>query len=170
MEQLTANYLTRAEIWLLITTLAYFMMNGAQLFETAAIIPKWTASPPESLAMLGGKYGLDLKVFWIVTHSLHEVTFLLALIFCWKIDPVRNWLLFLFLLHVAVRAWTLMYFAPNIIEFQKIAASGTTDTNLPIRTSQWRILNYFRVGIFVAISFGLIPLYIMVTNLRIKLL
>src|SRR5690606_7055986 len=120
MEQLTAHYLTRAEIGLFITTLAYFMMNGAQLFETTVIIPKWTASPPESLAMLGGKYGFDLKTFWIVTHSLHEITFLLALIFCWKIDPVRNWLLFLFFLHVAVRAWTLLYFAPNIVEFQKI--------------------------------------------------
>ncbi|GGC39495.1 hypothetical protein GCM10011386_34470 [Parapedobacter defluvii] len=170
MEQLTTNYLTRAEMWLLITTLAYFMMNGAQLFETAAVVPKWTASPPASLAMLGGKYGLDFKVFWIVTHSLHELTFLLALVFCWKIDPVRNWLLLLFLLHVAVRIWTLIYFAPNIIDFQKIAASGTTDTDLLNRTSQWRILNYFRVGIFVAISFGLIPLYVMVMNLRIKLL
>src|SRR5690606_11130521 len=117
--------------------------NGAQLFETTVIIPKWTASPPESLAMLGGKYGFDLKTFWIVTHSLHEITFLLALIFCWKIDPVRNWLLFLFFLHVAVRAWTLLYFAPNIVEFQKIPTSGTTDTNLLARTSQWRTLNYF---------------------------
>lgn len=170
MEQLTASYLTRAEIWLFITTLAYFMMNGAQLFETTVIIPKWTTAPPESLAMLGGKYGLDLKVFWIVTHSLHELTFLLALLFCWKIDPVRNWLLLLFVLHVAVRAWTLMYFAPNIIDFQKIATSGTADTDLLARTSQWRVLNYVRVGIFVALSFGLIPLYFMVTNLRIKLL
>lgn len=166
MEQLTANYLTRAEIWLFITTLAYFMMNGAQLFETAAITPKWTSAPPESLAMLGGKYGLDFKVFWIVTHSLHELTFLLALIFCWKIDPVRNWLLLLLLLHVAVRAWTLMYFAPNIFDFQKIATSGTTDTDLLARASQWRILNYFRVGIFIAISFGLIPLCMKVINLR----
>ncbi len=166
MEQLTGNYLIRAEIWLFITTLAYFMMNGAQVFETAVIIPKWTASPPESLAMLGGKYGLDFKVFWIVTHSLHELTFLLALIFCWKIDPVRNWLLLLFLLHVAVRVWTLMFFAPNIIEFQKIANSGSTDTDLVMRASQWRILNYFRVGTFIAISFGLIPLCVKVINLR----
>lgn len=40
MEQLTTNYLTRAESWLFITILAYFMMNGAQLFETAVIVPK----------------------------------------------------------------------------------------------------------------------------------
>ena len=119
--------------------------------------------------MLGGKYGLDLKMFWIVAHSLHELTFLLAHIFCWKIDLVRNWLLRLFLLHIAVRAWTLMYFAPNIIDFQKIAVSGTVHSDLLARTSQWRLLNYLRVGIFITISFGLISLYIMVMNLQIKL-
>lgn len=116
-----------------------------------------------------GKYGLDLKVFWIVIHSLHELTFILALVFCWKIDPIRNWLLLLLLLHIAVRVWTLRYFAPNIIDFQKIAVSGTSDTDLFARVSQWRLLNYFRVGIFIAISFALIPLYIMVMNLRVKL-
>lgn len=169
MEQLTANYLTRAEIWLSITILAYFLMNGAQVFETAVVVPKWTVSPPESLSVLGGKYGLNLKAFWIVIHSLHELTFLLALIFCWKIDSVRNWLLLLLLLHVAVRVWTLTYFALHIIDFQKIAASPATDTDLLARTAQWRVLNYIRVGIFLAISFGLIPLYILVTNLRVKL-
>lgn len=61
MEQLTTNYLTRAEIWLFITILAYFMMNGAQVFETAVIIPKWTSSPPESLALLGGNTDLILR-------------------------------------------------------------------------------------------------------------
>lgn len=166
MEQLTSSYLTRAEIWLFVTTLAYFMMNGAQLFETAVIVPKWTASPPESLAMFSGKYGLDFKLFWIITHSLHEITFLLALIYCWKIDPVRNWLLILLVLHIAVRVWTLAYFAPNIIDFQKIAQSGTFDNDLLSRTKLWQTLNYLRVGIFIALSFGLIPLCINVMNLR----
>jgi hypothetical protein len=166
MEQLTTNYLTRAESWLFVTTLAYFMMNGAQLFETAVIVPKWTASPPQSLAMFGGKYGLDFKVFWIITHSLHEITFLLALLFCWKIDPVRNWLLLLLALHIAVRVWTLAYFAPNIIDFQKMAQTGAADNDLLSRAKLWRALNYLRVGLFVAISFGLIPLCITVMNLR----
>ncbi len=168
MEQLAASYLTRAEVWLFTTTLAYFLMNGAQLFETAVIVPRWTAAPPDSLELFRGKYGLDFKAFWIVAHSLHEITFLLAIIFCWKIDLVRNWLLLLFVLHVAVRAWTLIYFAPNIIDFQKIAATDTTETNLLDRVTRWRNLNYLRVAIFMAISFGLIPLCATLMNLRAK--
>ncbi|AYB30913.1 transposase [Chryseolinea soli] len=166
MNDITTDYLFRAEVWLFITTLVYFLMNGAQIFETAVIVPKWTAAPPESFQMFKGKYGLDFKAFWIVMHSIHEITFILAIIFCWKLDPIRNWLLILFAVHFAVRAWTLIYFAPNIIEFQKAANHPGVGTDLLNRTTRWRTMNYIRVGIFIAVSIGLIPLCVKILNLN----
>ncbi|MEO7992103.1 MAG: transposase [Chryseolinea sp.] len=162
----TASYFSRGEMWLFITTLLYFLMNGAQIFETAVIVPKWSASPPESLQMLQGKYGIDLKTFWIVMHSIHEITFILAIVFCWNIDSIRPWILILFAIHFAVRVWTLAYFAPNIIEFQKIDSTSPAAMDLLNRTTLWRTLNYFRVGIFIAVSMGLIPLCIRIMNLN----
>jgi hypothetical protein len=166
MESITATYLTRAEIWLCITTLIYFIMNGAQIFETLVFVPKWVASPPDNFNLLLDGRGASLKFFWIIFHSLHEITFILAIIFCWKIDPVRNWLLILFTVHFAVRVWTLSYFAPNIIDFQKIAETSSFAKGLISRTSLWQTLNYIRVSIFIAISLGLIPLCIKLFNLR----
>lgn len=163
---LTTEYMSRAEMWLFITTLIYFLMNGAQIFETVVIVPKWTAAPPESFQLFKGEYGLDFKAFWITLHSIHEITFILAIIFCWKIDPIRNWLLVLFAIHFAVRVWTLTYFAPNIIEFQKIANTTEFGTDLLNRTTLWRTLNYLRVGIFIAVSIGLIPLCIKIMRLK----
>jgi hypothetical protein len=157
---ITAEYLSRAETWLFITTIFYFLMNGAQIFETAVIVPKWTASPPESFQMFKGKYGLDLKTFWIVLHSIHEITFILAIIFCWKLIFIRDWLLVLFAIHFAVRVWTLIYFAPNIIDFQKIANAESESNELLKRTTRWKNLNYVRVGLFIVVSVGLIPLLI----------
>jgi hypothetical protein len=58
MDNITIDYLTRAEIWLFITTHIYFLMNGAQIFETAVFVPKWTASPPETLKLLNDKMEL----------------------------------------------------------------------------------------------------------------
>jgi hypothetical protein len=158
MESLTAEYIQRAEWWLLITTLFYFLMNGAGIFETAVLIPKWSTSPPESFQMLKGKYGLDLKTFWIVMHSVHELTFIVAIIVCWELESIRNGLLILFALHFLVRAWTLMYFAPNIIDFQKIANANGDAPDLLKRTTRWRNLNYLRTGLFIAISICLVPL------------
>lgn len=168
METISTDYLSRAEIWLLITTLLYFMMNGAQIFETAVFVPKWTASPPDTFKLLADKNGISLKTFWITFHSLHEITFILAIIFCWKLDPIRNWLLILFAVHFAVRVWTILYFAPNIIEFQKLAEVPTTIANLADRTLLWQKLNYLRVWLFIGVSIGLIPLCVKLMNMRYK--
>ena len=168
MDNLTTEYVSRGTTWLFITTLTYFFMNGAQLFETAAVVPKFTASPPESFHLFKGPYGLDFKAFWITLHSVHEVTFILALVFCWKLDPIRNWLLLLFAIHVAVRVWTIAYFAPNIIDFQHIANTTNHGTDLLARASRWRILNYVRVAMFMAVSLGLIPVCIRIAQLRFK--
>lgn len=167
MDALTENYITRAETWLLITTLVYFLMNGAQIFETVVIVPKWSAFPPESFHLFKGRYGLDFKVFWIVIHSIHEITFILAIVFCWKLE-IRNWLLILFAIHFGVRAWTLLYFAPNIIEFQKMANTSASASDLVNRATRWKNLNYLRVVIFIAVSIGLIPLYLKLLNLKIE--
>ncbi|MEO8239120.1 MAG: transposase [Flavobacterium sp.] len=166
MENITANYLTRAETWLCITTLIYFIMNGAQIFETLVFVPKWVASPPDNFKLLLDGRGASLKFFWIIFHSVHEITFILAIIFCWKIDSLRNWLLILFAVHLAVRVWTLSYFAPNIIDFQKISETPTLAKDLISRTLLWQRLNYIRVSIFIAVSLGLIPLCIRLFNLR----
>lgn len=166
MTCLTPQYATRAEIWLCISTLIYFLMNGAQIFETIVFVPKWAAAPPDNFKLLLDGQGTSLKTFWIVFHSLHEITFILAIIFCWKIDPVRNWLLVLFLIHFAVRLWTLTFFAPNIIRFQQMAATQTFSQDLLRKVSHWQNLNYIRVAIFIAISCGLIPLCIKVLGLR----
>jgi len=166
MENITTNYLNRAEIWMFITTLVYFLMNGAQIFETAVLVPKWAANPPETFKWLTDKNGVSLKTFWIVFHSLHEITFILAIIFCWKLDPIRNWLLILFVLHFAVRVWTILYFAPNIMDFQKTAETGNFAADLISRVNLWQTLNYVRVGLFIAVSIGFIPLCFKLINLR----
>lgn len=158
------DLMPRAEFWLFITTLAYFIMNGAQLFETFVLVPKWTAAPPGSFLFFRQPHGIDLKTFWIVAHSVHEITFIIALVVCWKLD-IRDALLALFILHMAVRVWTLVYFAPNVIDFRSIANGGAVSGDLVSRTSLWRNLNYLRVGLFLAVSAGLIPLFFKVLRL-----
>ena len=165
---ITENYLSRAEWWMIITTLIYFLMNGAQIIETSVFVPKWTANPPETFSLLADRNGTGLKTFWIILHSLHELTFILAIVFCWKLIPVRNGLLILFAIHFAVRAWTLSYFAPNIIEFQKIAEGMQSATNLIERANTWKTLNYVRVGLFVAVSIGLVPLLVKLLNTKVN--
>jgi len=155
MINITAYYLSRAETWLLITTLAYFLMNGAGLFETAVIIPKWSSSPPTSLRLLQGPYAPDLKTFWIIAHSLHELTFIAAIVYCWQLTTIRIALLLLFTLHFIIRVWTLAYFAPRIIRFQKMDLA-IADSSLATAVRKWRQLNYLRTGAFLLLAIGMV--------------
>jgi len=161
-----ASYLNRALFWLVTTTAWYLLLNGAQIFETALIVPAWTAAPPASLGLFHGPYALDFKVFWIVLHSLHEVTFVLALIFCWRVSGVRQWLLVLLGVHLAVRVWTVAYFAPTIIAFQNTPPSPAIDPVLVRKAAQWRHLNIIRVALFVAVNLALFPLILRLQALR----
>lgn len=120
-------------------------------------MPAWTAAPPQSFELFHGGHGLDFKTFWIVTHSLHELTFVLAIAFTWRISAVRNALLALLAVHAALRIWTVAYFAPTIIEFQRTTGTGV-DPALLARAILWQNLNYLRVGLFIAVSIGLLPL------------
>lgn len=152
-----ATELSAAQVALIVTTLLYFVMNGAQIFETAVLVPKWTAAPPDSFAFFRGPHAIDLKSFWIVAHSIHEISMIVALVLCWKTD-LRGSLLLIFAAHMAVRAWTLAYFAPEIISFQHIAETGEAGLDLVRRVTVWKRLNRVRVGAFVVLSFAMIPM------------
>jgi hypothetical protein len=160
MSMPSRGYVKRALLWLVTTTAVYLLMNGAQIFETLLIVPAWTAAPPASLGLFQGAYGLDFKAFWIVFHSLHEITFILALAVCWKLKTVRHWLLALLVVHMAVRVWTLAYFAPTIIRFQSISPSPGVDPALIQEAARWRTLNLVRVALFMAVNLALLrPIY-----------
>jgi hypothetical protein len=153
----SSRYLKRALFWLVTTTALYLLMNGAQIFETALIVPAWTAAPPASLAMFKGEFALDFKAFWIVFHSLHELTFILALVFSWKLRVVRRWIVALLIIHMAVRVWTVAYFAPTIIAFQSMPYSPTIDPVLVEKAARWRTMNIIRVMLFMAVNGALLP-------------
>jgi hypothetical protein len=151
-------YLRRAFVWLSVTTALYLLMNGAQVFETLVIVPVWSAGPPASLGMFQGAYALDFKAFWIAFHSIHEIIFIAALVFCWRLKDIRRWLVLLLAVHIAVRVWTVAYFAPTIISFQQMVASPAVDPALVQKAGQWRLLNMVRVLLFFAVNLALVPL------------
>ncbi|MEV0053783.1 hypothetical protein AB0H34_25195 [Saccharopolyspora shandongensis] len=152
------QYVRRALLWLVITTAAYFLLNGAQIFETFTVVPSWTTAPPASLAVFHGPYGLDFQAFWIIFHSVHELTFLVAIAVAWKLPAVRRWLLVLLAAHIALRIWTVAYFAPTLIWFQSLPATAVPDDALRDQAMMWAGLNYPRVAGFLIISFALLPL------------
>lgn len=148
-----------ADLWLITAVCSYFVMNGAQIWETAVLIPAWTEAPPASLIFFQQPYGLNLKTFWIVMHTINDVLFIWALIFNWQLKERRNFLIPLFIIHLGIRTWTVHYFAQEIIFFQNITHSFALNPELVERADKWKMWNYLRVALFFMINFSLIPVY-----------
>ena len=147
-----------ADQTLLVTTVIYLLINGAGIWEEANIIPLWTSAPPASLHIFQGDYGLRYKSFWVIAHSVHEIFFILAIILNWNIGGRRNPLLVIFCIHTAVRIWTILYFAPVLMEFWEYPASGTFDPVLKAKADTWAFWSHIRSALFMLLSFAMIPL------------
>lgn len=158
MNQLPTGKHQLANGSLVLTTVIFFFMNGAGIFETAVVIPAWTANPPASLGLVQGEYALDLKSFWIAAHSLHELTFILAIILNWKFAGRRKLLLIIFVFLIALRVWTITYFAPTVIYFQQIKVTTVADELLRQKALLWENLNLVRTGMFTILSLAFLPL------------
>jgi len=89
---------------------------------------------------------------------LHELTFIAAIILNWTIPGRRKVLLIIFGLHIALRVWTIAYFAPTIISFQQMPVSDAIDEALRQKAQHWKNLNLVRVTLFTVLSLALVPL------------
>lgn len=159
--------LALAKYSLFINLLVYFLMNGAQIFETLIFVPRWAKGSSPNFQILNTEFkSANLKYFWISFHSIHEIIFLISLLFCYPIDGIGNYLLFLFILHMAVRVWTVIYFAEKIIRFQSLANTVSDySLEIPNEIRKWVLLNYFRVSIYIGISILMIPLVVKILKI-----
>jgi hypothetical protein len=134
----------RADRWLLYCMSAFFLMTGASLWETAVFVPVWASGNSATLITLGSRTGIDSAFLWVSVHSLFEVISLLTLVFNWRLQSRRNALLVIFALYAVIRLWTIVYFAPSFLKFQKLASDPTLTTTLIEATIRWKRLNYVR--------------------------
>lgn len=151
------RYTARALVALVTTTVIYMVMNGAQIFETVTVVPRWAEDPPASVEkLLRGPSALDFQTFWISMHTLHELSFLAAIALCWRLRRLRFALLGLFAVHLAIRIWTVAYFAPTIIMLERGTLPEPAELLGVVAT--WETLNHVRVAGFVLVSLALVPL------------
>lgn len=154
----TAKRSRLADLSLLIVTVIYLLINGAGIWEEINVIPLWTSAPPASLHIFQGEYGLRYKMFWIVAHSIHEVLFIGAIVLNWSIRGRRVPLLIIFCLHTGIRVWTILYFAPVLMEFWEYPYSNTIDLTLKAKAEVWAFQSHLRSAGFLLLSFAMIPL------------
>lgn len=133
-----------ANISLVVAVFSLALAVGGGFYEGVVINPQWSQSPPASFSLIQDTTGVPLQKFWIPAHVAISIAILLALFLNWRI-PTRRTLIFVALGSYAVmRAWSFIYFIPEMLEFQKIALDSAKSDDLIGRVSKWKLLTYWR--------------------------
>lgn len=120
------------------------MELGGSFYEALIVYPAWSATPPASLALLQGADALQSTPFWIPIHVGLEILLVVALVLNWRAPGRRSLILAGLGIHVLVRAWTFLYFVPEITAFSSISPDSTYSPELAARTVMWGTLGWLR--------------------------
>jgi hypothetical protein len=142
----------RADQWLLYALSSLCVLTGASLWETIVFVPVWASGNPAALSVLRGNVGADSSVLWVVLHSLFEAMYLAALVLNWKLKQRRAGLLAIAVVYVCLRSWTVVYFAPTFLTFQKLSSASDIPKSLIESAVRWKNLNYIRTSAVVALN------------------
>lgn len=141
-------------LWSLI--LLCFSMAGALgggLYEHVVLTPLWSKSPPASFAVIQPGSGVPLQRFWIPIHAAITVFVLLTLILTWNDALVRRLVLVGLASYIVMRAWSALFFIPEMLRYQKIPVDSAPSTSLSARVARWTYWTWFRQPLDI-ISFG----------------
>jgi hypothetical protein len=99
-----------------VTALVACALLGGGLYETLVVDPAWPERPGIIQAQNGG---ISRRRFWIPAHTLFELLLIVALIAVWNDADVRLALLVALVSHAVMRVWSLVYFVPDAVKFEK---------------------------------------------------
>jgi hypothetical protein len=125
---------------------------GGSLYEGLVVFPAWSSSPPASLALIQEPDGLDLVAFWIPVHLVLTIAMIAALVLNWRVPQRRMLILAGLGVYILMRAWTFLYFVPEITQFMSVPPEGQFSPELAARVSLWGTLGWIRRALIAVVS------------------
>jgi hypothetical protein len=149
-----AAWLNRREGWawkladrsVLLAVLAAATLFGGSLFAMMLYGP--ALSDPEMVLVLMRPPLKGGLTFFLIFNTLMEWLVISAALYLnWHLPRRRALIAADALLYYAARAWTYVYFVPNIFEFMTTPAGAALSAELTGRVREWVLLSWIRTGI-----------------------
>jgi hypothetical protein len=120
-----------------ITSLATALMLGGGLYESMILSPQWSADPPSSFRIIQPSTGVPLQRFWIPLHVFITLSLALSLVATWGNHPKRTLIVCAAMSYLLMRAWSFIYFIPEMLRFQRIPLNEPPTEELRARVRLW---------------------------------
>lgn len=139
---------TAALSLLIASVIAWGIWCGGQVFNELMIVPKWSASPPESLKVYADLPAKGGAPFFDLFGPLFVVLAIAAAVGCWKsARRARRWLALQAAIAVALLI-SLFYLAPLVgTLFRHSLAGDLPASEIVAGVERWRLGNQVRLGV-----------------------
>ena len=117
---------------------------GGGFYEHFVLTPLWRKSPPQSFSVIQPGTGVPLQYFWMPVHAAITVFFLSSLVLAWRDAPARQLLLVALVSYIIMRAWSGLYFIPEMLAFQRVPVESAPSVELSARVARWTFWTWFR--------------------------
>lgn len=114
------------------------IMFGGGIYETLLVDRVW---PDRPAVIQPERGGLDRKLFWMPAHTLYELALFMSLWMLWSVSAARWWTAAALVVHFAARAWSMAYFIPKALRFEKL---GDLTEEQRLEARQWTRLSRCR--------------------------
>jgi len=136
---MTSSYLVVAPLTSLV--LGAIALGGG-IYETLLVDRVW---PRNAAIIQPNRGGLNRGLFWAPVHTLYELTLLVAASVVWSVVDAR--VITALVVHFAARVWSLTYFIPKALRFEKL---GDLTEEQETDARRWTWLSRFRPVLEVA--------------------
>ena len=122
---------------------------GGQIFNELMVVPKWSASPPETIKAYNEIPQKGGAPFFVLFNPLFVLLAILSTIFAWKwARRSRKWLALSVVVALAVFASLMLYLVPLVSSTQAHAMAGDLPAaEIVARVEEWKFGN--RIRLFV---------------------
>jgi hypothetical protein len=110
------------------------IMLGGGIYETLLVDRVWPDNPAVIQPHRGG---INRGLFWMPAHTLYELALFMTLWMVWSVSDARWWTAAALIVHLAARAWSMMYFIPRALRFERLGDLTEEQKNAAWRWARW---------------------------------
>jgi hypothetical protein len=93
------------------------IMLGGGIYETLLVDRVW---PDHPAVIQPDRGGINRALFWMPAHTLYELALFITLWMVWSASNARWWVIAALTVHFAARTWSMTYFIPGALRFEKL--------------------------------------------------
>jgi hypothetical protein len=104
-------------VWPVVALIMAAVTMGGGIYEASIVDPAWPQNPS---IIQKDRGGIVRGRFWVVAHILYELILVITLLMLWSVSTVRWWIIGAIVIQLAARVWSMIYFIPKALRFEKL--------------------------------------------------